>query len=272
MAVSELLAPLCGAEEDAPTLAWAAAAARALDTTATGFLATPDPAEALIWSTDGAFGSLPGAVLESARAGTEEAWVRTQARAAAHGPILTVERAEGSPEELVLRRAALCDLVVMSCACARGKGLLSGVFEALLIQARAPMLVARGDPARLTGPAVIAWDGSFEAARAVRAAIPVLALSRQVVILQAEPLERPYAEPARLVAYLVRHGVANVQTRMLSAGGDVARRLLDAAGEVGAGLFVAGAYGHSRAQEFVFGGATRAFLSASASPALLLRH
>jgi nucleotide-binding universal stress UspA family protein len=272
MAVSELLAPLCGAEEDAPTLAWAAAAAQALDTTATGFLATPDPAEALIWSTDGAFGSLPGAVLESARAGTEEAWRLTQARAAPYAPTLSVERAEGSPEELIVRRAALCDLVVMSCACARGKGLLSGVFEALLIQARAPLLVARGDAAQLTGPAVIAWDGSFEAARAVRAAVPVLSLSRQVVVLQAEPLERPYAEPARLVAYLARHGVASATVRILAGGGDVARRLLDAAGEIGAGLFVAGAYGHSRAQEFVFGGATRAFLAASDSPALLLRH
>ena len=272
MAVSELLAPLCGAEEDGPTLAWAAAAARALDTTATGFRATPDPAEALIWATDGAFGALPGAVLESARAGTQEAWVRTQARAAAHGPVLSVEHAEGSPEDLILRRAALCDLVVMSCACARGKGLLSGVFEALLIQARAPLLVARGDPARLTGPAAIAWDGSFEAARAVRAAIPVLALSGRVVVLQAQPLDRPYAEPERLVAYLARHGVADAQVQVLTGNGDVARRLLEAAGEIGAGLFVAGAYGHSRAQEFVFGGATRAFLAASGSPALLLRH
>ncbi len=60
--------------------------------------------------------------------------------------------------------------------------------------------------------------------------------------------------------------------QVLTGNGDVARRLLEAAGEIGAGLFVAGAYGHSRAQEFVFGGATRAFLAASGSPALLLRH
>jgi nucleotide-binding universal stress UspA family protein len=35
---------------------------------------------------------------------------------------------------------------------------------------------------------------------------------------------------------------------------------------------VAGGFGHSRAQEFVFGGATRTFLNTPSSPALLLAH
>ena len=50
-----------------------------------------------------------------------------------------------------------------------------------------------------------------------------------------------------------------------------ARRLLAAAKAAGADLLVAGAFGHPRLREFIFGGATRTFLNAD-SPSLFLSH
>jgi nucleotide-binding universal stress UspA family protein len=52
--------------------------------------------------------------------------------------------------------------------------------------------------------------------------------------------------------------------------GSVGERLLQ--GAEGIDLLVAGAYGHSRLREFVFGGVTRTLLSATDGPALLLAH
>jgi nucleotide-binding universal stress UspA family protein len=47
--------------------------------------------------------------------------------------------------------------------------------------------------------------------------------------------------------------------------------LLGAAKEVGANLLVAGAFGHPRLQEFIFGGTTRTLLN-SDGPSLFLSH
>ncbi len=52
--------------------------------------------------------------------------------------------------------------------------------------------------------------------------------------------------------------------------GSVGERLLQ--GAEGVDLLVAGAYGHSRLREFVFGGVTRTLLAASDGPAMLLAH
>ena len=52
---------------------------------------------------------------------------------------------------------------------------------------------------------------------------------------------------------------------------DPAPALLRASKAAGATILVAGAFGHPRLQEFIFGGATRAFLHAD-SPSLFLSH
>ena len=52
--------------------------------------------------------------------------------------------------------------------------------------------------------------------------------------------------------------------------GDLGEAILDAS--KGADLIVAGAYGHSRLREFVFGGVTKSLLRAIDGPSLLLAH
>ena len=67
--------------------------------------------------------------------------------------------------------------------------------------------------------------------------------------------------------------------RSVFAGLSVLRLVGDGADEIekranseDAGLLVAGAYGHSRLREAVFGGATRTFLTSSVGPHLFLAH
>ena len=58
---------------------------------------------------------------------------------------------------------------------------------------------------------------------------------------------------------------------MLKDTGDAAPALLHAAERAGAEILVAGAFGHPRLQEFIFGGTTRTLLN-SDRPSLFLSH
>ncbi len=177
------------------------------------------------------------------------------------------------PALALARSAALADLIVIA-----GEELRAGPMEDLLGQAllsdRAPVLIARGDPDRLSGPAAIAWDGSAQAGRAVRAALPLLAMASGIHVLQCvSSLDREAADPDidLLNAYLRLHGVGASVATMLE-GEDAGAVLLAAAEGKQAGLLVAGAWGHSRLRETVFGGATRSLLRRKGGPSLLLAH
>ena len=84
--------------------------------------------------------------------------------------------------------------------------------------------------------------------------------------------DRPAAAAgiADVVAWLSRHGVV-ASERVAEKGGDRdATAQLDAmAADVGAGLIVAGAYGHSRFRELILGGMTQHLITQSARCVLL---
>ena len=93
-----------------------------------------------------------------------------------------------------------------------------------------------------------------------------------MVILAAPASASRYFDPARLQAFLSVRGVSS-EVRTLNEGGEVASALVKAAVAEQACLLVAGAYGHPRLQEFIFGGTTRTLLNAAAgAPSLFLSH
>lgn len=188
-------------------------------------------------------------------------------------PRMVIAERDRRPWLALSRAVVLADLLVI------GQGFLrdrraEGLLAEGLLQLRTPVLIGRGDPERLAGAVAVAWDGSPQAGRAVRAARPLLASAGRRVFLQNPGgLENPDTEPgfAPLVAYLDAHGIAAGETVSVR-GGPEGEALVKAAQREHAGLLVAGAYGHSRAREAVFGGATRAFLGARDGPSLLLSH
>jgi nucleotide-binding universal stress UspA family protein len=169
----------------------------------------------------------------------------------------------------------LSDLVVVGHSAARGEGPWTGLMAEALMAGRAPVLLA-GESDRLAGaPAAVAWDGSPEAGRAVRAAVPLLLDASNVAILQhtGELHAAPgsAADPGRLSRYLKAKGVKEATVHAVS-GARAGPALLAAARNVDAALFVAGAFGHARLAETVFGGATRTFLHADEALHLFLSH
>ena len=175
----------------------------------------------------------------------------------------------------LMRELPLTDLVILAQSSVEGDGPWVGPLGEALMAARVPVYVARDGRPTAGHPAAIAWDGGFEAARAVRAATPLLRDAGEVAIVQAigrlEAQDADRADPERLRAWLSGHGVKPGPTLRVVSN-KLGEGLLAAARDFGAALFVAGAYHHSRVEEALFGGATRAFLEASDGPHLLVAH
>jgi len=143
----------------------------------------------------------------------------------------------------------------------------------LLEELRAPMLVLpeRQQSFDPLGVAVIGWNGSYEAANAVRSSVGLLRLAGEVRIVQFEEPEKDRFPSTTLLEYLSRHGIkAELDVRTPSSRKvDIA--LIDYARECSADYLVVGAYSHSRAGQWLFGGVTRSLLKACPLPLLLAR-
>jgi nucleotide-binding universal stress UspA family protein len=173
----------------------------------------------------------------------------------------------------LIRYSILADIVVVTLA---GRALERHdprpLAAAVATGSRAPVLAVPEavDTLHVDSPVVIAWNGSPEAAAAVRAALPFLRIAPQVHLLEVE--DRLSRYPRDLAArYLSRHGVhvEIVQRRPIEES--VTRAIVEFAREAGAGLIVMGAYGHSRLRELLLGGVTRDLIGSSPIP-LLLAH
>jgi nucleotide-binding universal stress UspA family protein len=116
----------------------------------------------------------------------------------------------------------------------------------------------------------VAWDGTREAARALRDAIPILKSADTVSIITInddKPID--HAEVDGVVEYLAHH---NVQAQHLAHDRGVVpigEALQNFAISHQADLLVMGAYGHNRVQQFILGGATRTALRNLRLPILL---
>jgi len=115
---------------------------------------------------------------------------------------------------------------------------------------------------------VVAWNGSTAAARALRAALPLLRDSESVHIAT-WGAQAPVAPFSRLDvrSWLRRHDV-DAELHAGASAAHVARDLAALARDVGADLVVMGCYGHSRIREQVFGGVTRTLLADPPAPIL----
>jgi nucleotide-binding universal stress UspA family protein len=118
--------------------------------------------------------------------------------------------------------------------------------------------------------AIVAWDASRAAARAVHDALPLLRAAEAVEIACVQG-EKDLGESAlvELQQHLARHCKAVSAAILPHSGGGVAAALREHARRRDAHLLVMGAYGHSRLREFVLGGATREMLTHIATPTLM---
>jgi nucleotide-binding universal stress UspA family protein len=121
-----------------------------------------------------------------------------------------------------------------------------------------------------TGTAIlVAWKNTPESQRALADALPFMKGAASVTILSIQ--EKGESDPslADAAGFLVRHGIAAKTDVRVRSGAAVEDVILDCAAHNKVDLIVAGAYGHTRLREWVFGGVTRGLLDRSPVPCLL---
>lgn len=174
------------------------------------------------------------------------------------------EEVTGALMNHLMERAALADLILTGREPHEREfgGPAIALLGDMLHRTRTPLFVV-GDGARgvdLFGPAMVAWNGTHEAANALRSAVPLLKLSSVVRLVVVDDRKDYRLTTTDALAYLSRHDIrAELVTPLLIAG-TVEDELLDQAGMDGASYIVMGGYSHTRAGEFLFGGVTRSLI------------
>jgi nucleotide-binding universal stress UspA family protein len=181
----------------------------------------------------------------------------------------------GDPSERVTLHARYADLTIVGQSDPDAPSSRSAVPEAVLLGSGRPVLVVPyiGATQTVGQHVLVAWNATREAARAMNDALPLIASNGRVTVLAINPARGIGSEgdlPAADIAHhLARHGItaeAGHATAEDVAVGDV---ILSRAADMDADLIVMGGYGHSRAREFVLGGATRTLLAHMTVPVLL---
>jgi nucleotide-binding universal stress UspA family protein len=176
----------------------------------------------------------------------------------------------------LVRHAHCSDLTILSQADpgAASFRLAQELVEQVVLYSARPTLILpyAGRVTSVGSRAMIAWDDSREAARAVSDALPLLRRARKVQVLSwneaGGPDESLRPRLDALQQWLLWQGVAaDVAVETTQIG--LAEAMLSRAADLSADLIVMGAYGHARWTERVLGGATRGLLASMTMPVLM---
>jgi len=204
--------------------------------------------------------------------GDGDAFIRLAISAGAHGPQWAVMGNDTGHTLAAL--SAWHDLIVVQRPGDPHADPLDGL-GALLMGTGLPCLVlpAICAPCGIFDRVVLAWEGSRPAARAIRAALPLVAAAQDVLLLdgcppRVEAADAPGFDP---MAFLARHGIEAIRRRVHASPAEAGGAILRKSRQFKADLLVMGAYGHTPLREKLFGGATRHVLT-HGDIAILLHH
>lgn len=201
-----------------------------------------------------------------------EAWI-SESHVDFEVRVLQVESA--LQDRQVLAHARHADLIVMTKPEPRRDMARRTAWESVLFGAGRPVLLvpASWSASDLGKRIVVAWNAKREASRAVADAMPLIASAEKVVIATVDAVpsaeghgERPGHD---LAVHLARHGAKAEVENLDGLGRAAGLRLLEAARDVDADMIVMGGYGHTRATEWLLGGATREMVEMADIPILM---
>ncbi|MEQ9334474.1 universal stress protein [Thalassobaculum sp.] len=185
-------------------------------------------------------------------------------------PGATLSTTEEYSADAIARLGPLSDLVIME-RLSREEGPSAAGFNAAVFDGAGPVFITAPEPkATIATTPVIAWNGSREAALAVKSAVPLLQLAGRVTVLSGD---QSADSLGALKMYLQSYGVAITveafTADQMTARGR-ARALLKTAEGLSADLLVMGAYGENAIGAlFGLGRATRKIVTAARMPVLL---
>lgn len=184
-----------------------------------------------------------------------------------------ITMADGTSLACLSQFASLSDLIIVSLGGRDRRGRAEWSLAADLAMSVPVPVLALPDESKLIdfeAPVMIAWNGSPQAAQALRCAVPLIRSAQSVVVVQVSPNDGILAAEDAL-KYLSRHDIHGELRTIEAEKEDTADALSKAAQEIDAGLIVMGVFGRSMVRETLFGGVTRSLLDEAPAP-LLLAH
>jgi nucleotide-binding universal stress UspA family protein len=171
------------------------------------------------------------------------------------------------PGDLMVREARAADLLVIGRDRTRDLSFGPLVPGRTILRAGRPVLaVPPGIQSLQAERVVIGWKDTREARRALQDALPFLHRAKWATLIEIcdhgmeDEGQRHLEDVAR---YLKWHRVPVGPLLAVHTTDDVAHELIRSASDEDADLIVAGAYGHSRLGEWLFGGVTQELLASS---------
>lgn len=119
---------------------------------------------------------------------------------------------------------------------------------------------------------LVAWKDTRESRRAIVDALPLLQKAEEVTVAEVcRAIDEPEAQKRvdDVAAWLLQHGI--VASAITAEETNAPDNLDSIASDMGAGLIVAGAYGHSRLRQWVLGGVTQHLIAHPSRCVLLSR-
>ena len=176
---------------------------------------------------------------------------------------------EGKAIDAVRHHGRLADLICVPQP-DREQNLGANTLKAALFSSGRPVMICppRDDVPETIGTHVaIGWNGSLEASRAVRMAMPLIEAAEKVTILSAGDSAHT-ATPEELQEYLSHRGIPAGIERF-DPKGVVGAQLLRKCEEIQADMLVMGAYHDSYERETVFGGNSQAVVDTARLPVVM---
>jgi nucleotide-binding universal stress UspA family protein len=287
MTFVKILAPLTGGARDSAVLASAFAASKPFNAHVAALFVRPDATEMVPFYGEGVSPAVMQEIADISKKASDEANVGARASLmaaakAAGAEVLDAPELGGQPTasfsevlgnfaDQVSLAARLSDLVVFGALKEGDRPGLTEAFEATLLETGRPVLLsAQAAPTSFCRKIALAWNESVASAHAATAALPFLKCADGVEILSVRRGKDEAISSVELKSYLKLRGIAATE-RVVEAGGRiVGDDLLDEAAKGGAGMLVAGGYGHNRLREMFFSGVTRHVVSHAELPLFLV--
>jgi len=243
MSIRIIMVPLDGSDAARPALELALVAAKRTGAHLQALHVRADPKDAVPLLGEGMSGAMIEELIDltekEAQTRSERARAMFDAACAENGVTITDgpggsgptagwRESTGREDEVTSWRGRLADLIVVGRPTSDSEAPSMLTLNAAVFESGRSVLVAPPAPPADFGHRVaIAWNGSAEAARAVSAALPLIAAAEAVTIFTTETEKTPETAVGELGGYLAIHGIIAEQRSLTESDGPVAKALLE---------------------------------------------
>ncbi len=178
----------------------------------------------------------------------------------------------GNPVEIISYWGKFSDLIIIEKSVESLNLDFEGTIHSALFETGRPVILhPAGYEFKKIEKVILAWDGSFRVADAIKSSIGFLQTAKQVTILTIDESQKDTSNVKDLSNYLNTYNIKAEHKNISKISRNIGDEIIHEAENQKADLVVMGAFTHSRMRELVLGGVTKFILSNTTIP-VMLKH